>query len=333
MTDSTGNELGRILYEPFGAVMTDNSVGRDVATLKFTGKESDEETGLVNFGARYYDPTFARFITADSHIPGQGANLQGFNRYSYVLNNPVKLIDPSGHFPRMGGGPVDFKAADLAVSGVLASDYVQDLMSVQNLQHSFNFVGGILDTLSMGTGLIGRKMIWWGESRNLIDEQTEWYRYGSIIGALMGVRSGGEGGGGPQAPPPETPGGGGGGPLRTTPVDLHAFGNKTAPRPPRIGKDIFPNQDGVLPAQKPPLPQGASTVADLNETSLTGHYHVLPAGTPVPEGFGVLADGVDVLPGSPHRAAHYTIFNTVSMEPDNFVQLFSDLPWTYGGKL
>ena len=46
------------------------------------------------YGARYYDPALARFITADT-VYDRGP--QGLNRYSYALNNPIVYNDPSGH--------------------------------------------------------------------------------------------------------------------------------------------------------------------------------------------------------------------------------------------
>ncbi len=46
---------------------------------------------------RVYDPTIGRFLSADTIIPYM-YNTQSFNRYSYVRNNPLKYIDPSGHW-------------------------------------------------------------------------------------------------------------------------------------------------------------------------------------------------------------------------------------------
>lgn len=46
---------------------------------------------------RVYDPTLARFTSADPHIQAPH-NTQSYNRYTYVLNNPMKYTDPSGYF-------------------------------------------------------------------------------------------------------------------------------------------------------------------------------------------------------------------------------------------
>jgi len=50
---------------------------------------------LINFNARVYDPTLARFLSADPMV-GSIFDLQQLNRYSYVTNNPLSLTDPSG---------------------------------------------------------------------------------------------------------------------------------------------------------------------------------------------------------------------------------------------
>ena len=48
--------------------------------------------------ARYYDPELGRFIQPDTTIPDL-SNPQSYNRYSYVLNNPLRYTDPTGHDP------------------------------------------------------------------------------------------------------------------------------------------------------------------------------------------------------------------------------------------
>ena len=69
----------------------------DGVRQQFTQKERDVETGLDYFGARYYGSGHGRFTGADPLMASGRASVpQSWNRYSYVLNNPLKLIDPSG---------------------------------------------------------------------------------------------------------------------------------------------------------------------------------------------------------------------------------------------
>ncbi|MBI5665029.1 MAG: RHS repeat-associated core domain-containing protein [Nitrospirae bacterium] len=95
ITDQDGVSIQSIYYYPYGETHTNS--GPDVARHKFTGQEYDAETGLYYYNARYYDPKLARFITADTIVP-EPFDPQALNRYSYVINNPVMLIDPSGHY-------------------------------------------------------------------------------------------------------------------------------------------------------------------------------------------------------------------------------------------
>jgi RHS repeat-associated protein len=122
------------------------------------------------------------------------------------------------------------------------------------------------------------------------------------------------------------------GPART-PADLHAFGNREMPRPPRPGQDFGVDDAGQVIPESPPLPRGASTFGDPHQSGLTGQYHRLPEGTELPPGLNVVADGSDVIPNSPHPPTHHTIYPTESMSPEAFSQAFSDLPWEHAGKI
>ena len=78
----------------------------NVTTIKFTSQELDEETGLYYYRSRFYDPSLGRFLTPDTIVP-DCTNPQAFNRYAYVLNNPIIYTDPTGHFydpPGVGTG-------------------------------------------------------------------------------------------------------------------------------------------------------------------------------------------------------------------------------------
>jgi RHS repeat-associated protein len=70
---------------------------------KFTGKERDSESGLDNFGARYFGSSFGRFMTPDwsrdpDPIPyADYENPQTLNLYGNVHNNPLSRRDVTGH--------------------------------------------------------------------------------------------------------------------------------------------------------------------------------------------------------------------------------------------
>ncbi|MFN9296123.1 MAG: RHS repeat-associated core domain-containing protein, partial [Acidobacteriota bacterium] len=63
----------------------------------FTGKERDAETGLDYFDARYFSGAQGRFTSPDRPQLDQHAeDPQSWNLYSYVRNNPLRFIDPTG---------------------------------------------------------------------------------------------------------------------------------------------------------------------------------------------------------------------------------------------
>ena len=63
----------------------------------FTGHEHLPDFGLINMNGRLYDPVLGRMLSADSYIQNPG-NSQNYNRYSYCLNNPLLLSDPTGEW-------------------------------------------------------------------------------------------------------------------------------------------------------------------------------------------------------------------------------------------
>lgn len=62
----------------------------------FTGHEMLSSLELVHMNARIYDPALDRFLSADPIIQAKG-DLQNYNRYSYVINDPLKYTDPNGN--------------------------------------------------------------------------------------------------------------------------------------------------------------------------------------------------------------------------------------------
>ena len=89
-----GSRVEKYRYFPYGGIDETRSI-EAINTHKFTGKERDKESGLDYFEARYYGNSFCRFMSCDKII-GKTQNPQSWNRYTYVLNNPLRLTDPQG---------------------------------------------------------------------------------------------------------------------------------------------------------------------------------------------------------------------------------------------
>ncbi|WP_158277483.1 colicin D domain-containing protein [Opitutus sp. ER46] len=74
---------------------TDNGGADSLSPRGFTGHEMLDDLGLIHMNGRIYDPLLGRMLSADIIIQAP-LNLQSYNRYSYVMNNPLTLVDPSG---------------------------------------------------------------------------------------------------------------------------------------------------------------------------------------------------------------------------------------------
>jgi RHS repeat-associated protein len=81
---------------------------------RFTGKERDTESGLDNFGYRYYSSSMGRWMSPDPTGLDYAdlTNPQSFNLYSYVLNNPLKFSDPNGLYCAWEDGTSDDDPSD-----------------------------------------------------------------------------------------------------------------------------------------------------------------------------------------------------------------------------
>ena len=91
VTNESGDVVEDLLYLPYGDVLS----GDEISRFTYTGQENDVESGFIDYGARQYDARFSRFIQPDPII-SDVYNPQNLNRYSYVLNNPYKYVDPNG---------------------------------------------------------------------------------------------------------------------------------------------------------------------------------------------------------------------------------------------
>jgi RHS repeat-associated protein len=88
--DITGAVTANREWSPFGVTMDGAQAG-----LGYTGEWWDDGAGLLYLRARWYDSVVGRFTQLDPWS-GNFTRPGTLNGFSYVLNNPVQLIDPSG---------------------------------------------------------------------------------------------------------------------------------------------------------------------------------------------------------------------------------------------
>ena len=101
VADETAGVTERLSYDAWGKRRNANGSPDTTCSITsaigkgFTGQEMMDSLCLINMNARIYDPTIGRFLSADPTVPAP-FNGQSYNRYTYVLNNPLSLTDPTG---------------------------------------------------------------------------------------------------------------------------------------------------------------------------------------------------------------------------------------------
>lgn len=133
LLDESGNVVGRERLATYGAIEL-SSPAEDRFSISYHGKERDSESGLINFGARMYDPDVGRFLSTDPRGFNE-SNLLSFNRYAFANNNPYRYTDPDG---RVVETPLDFISLGVG------------LYSLGGNLSSGNWGAAALDFLSVG---------------------------------------------------------------------------------------------------------------------------------------------------------------------------------------
>lgn len=148
LTDEAGNEIAHYSFDAFGkrrvADTWDNDANDAIlgqATILhrgYTGHEHLDHLKLVHMNGRVYDPILGRFFSADPFVQFP-ASTQGFNRYAYVLNNPLSFTDPSGHFigglaigAAIGLGVISAEAAVAISAGIIVAGVISNSDSITN---------------------------------------------------------------------------------------------------------------------------------------------------------------------------------------------------------
>ncbi|WP_291066660.1 MULTISPECIES: RHS repeat domain-containing protein [unclassified Empedobacter] len=161
ITDSNAKKLEQRHYDAWGnlthlkigttAVITDQNIIKQTQLLidrGYTSHEHFQELGIIHMNGRLYDPILRRFLNADENIQDP-FNTQNYNKYGYVMNNPLMFNDPTGEYWEAGFflaylAPVIIGAAIGAAVGV-ATYLVSTLISGQKFK-----LGGMFKSMMWG---------------------------------------------------------------------------------------------------------------------------------------------------------------------------------------
>jgi RHS repeat-associated protein len=159
LANSAGTVQTSYTYEPFGKVTQTGSANSN--TFKYTGREQDA-SGLVNLRARYYSPSFQRFLSEDPiGLAGGDANL-----YAYVGSSPLAYTDRSGEVAQ---------AAAACLVGA-AFNYLAERLSGRKFSTSDAISGCAAGLAGFGLGkALGRLLpVAKGGIRGFLDNPKDW---------------------------------------------------------------------------------------------------------------------------------------------------------------
>jgi RHS repeat-associated protein len=107
-----------------------------------TGKERDSESGNDYFGARYYSSGMGRFMSPDPSMESvRMDNPQTWNKYSYVLNNPLELTDPTGETWNLASGAADESSNPTWTDHCGVADQCINTIALTNSDNSISVYG------------------------------------------------------------------------------------------------------------------------------------------------------------------------------------------------
>jgi len=109
---------------------------------RFSSKRTDDETGLVYYGRRYYIPSLGRWLTPDPLGLSAGPNL-----YAFVCNDPLVKVDFYGLFPMYCGNPWVQSYLSSAKNGTTDQYFAAATQFRRTIPYTFGKIG--FDNLNM----------------------------------------------------------------------------------------------------------------------------------------------------------------------------------------
>ncbi len=127
ISNQQGNLIEKRHFDAWGnAIKIQGALNENLSSFAildrgYTGHEHLQSVGLIHMNGRLYDPVVHRFLQPDNYIQDPH-NTQNYNRYGYVLNNPLKYTDPSGE---------EFLTAVAIGVGVAVAAYILNAIAVE----------------------------------------------------------------------------------------------------------------------------------------------------------------------------------------------------------
>jgi RHS repeat-associated protein len=161
ITDQNGNLKEAMAFDAWGSRRNPNGapvsavstqLTEQTDTKGYTGQEMLDALELVHLNGRVYDPLLGKFLSGDPLV-SDPVNGQNYNRYSYVLNNPTNLTDPTGFLPV--SDRIHDSEGWITIYSSSSSRSDQFIVSSQNDSESGDIMTFFMSTASSGGGGTG----------------------------------------------------------------------------------------------------------------------------------------------------------------------------------
>ncbi|SFD47396.1 RHS repeat-associated core domain-containing protein [Flavobacterium phragmitis] len=156
ISDQNGAVVEKRLFDAWGSIIkvedgSGNALsGLTVLDRGYTGHEHLQSIGIINMNGRLYDPKLHRFLQPDNYVQ-EPYNTQNYNKYAYVLNNPLKYTDPSGEVIIGFAGAVIIGATIAALTYTITALVADVPFTVGGLVKA-TFVGAASSAVTYGIG-------------------------------------------------------------------------------------------------------------------------------------------------------------------------------------